>query len=200
VIYGPRYAKLSDKLFRVFMARPANEYLPPDFRVRAMPHSFERVGVSTGNISLPGRAAGWAALQLYLNRRNIFMDQLHLLDDGIVGGATSFARFTNHPTPSTTTPIEMWLHGCMPNLQTGIRVKNEGGKTLNNMLETLHTEYRVLEPGTECDAMLGRIVGARSLDEFHGAWDRAWVRETPEKSARALLGSDVFISGRAAGD
>lgn len=194
-IYGPRYSRLADKTLGIFVARPVHEDARPDFRVRATPQSFEHMGISTGDISLPGRAAGWAALQLYRNKRNIFPESILALDEGIAGGIGALGWLTGHPTPAKTTPIEMWLHGTFPDAQTGVRVWNAGGgKTLNHMLESLHAEYRVLEAGVDHDVMLGSAVGARSLSEFHRAWDQAWAQGTPAESARNLLESGVFIS------
>jgi len=194
-IYGPRYSGLANKALGIFMARPAHEDTRPDFKVRAMPQNFERMGISTGYISIPGRAAGWAALQLYRNKRNIFPESMIVIDDGIAGGIGALGWLTGHPTPAKTTPIEMWLHGTFPDAQTGVRVRNEGGdKTLNHMLESLHAEYSVLEPGVDHDAMLGGVVGARSLSEFHKAWDQASAQDTPAAAARNLLESGVFAS------
>jgi hypothetical protein len=194
-IYGPRYSRLASKALGIFVARPIHEDARPPFRVRALPQSFEHMGISMGDISLPGRAAGWAALQLYRNKRNIFLESMLAIDEGLAGGMAAFAWLTSHPTPSRTTPIEMWLHGTFPNAQTGVRVRNESGdRTLNHMLESLHAEYRVLERGVDHDAMLGGVMGARSLSEFHGAWDRAWAQDTPAASARHLLESGIFIA------
>jgi hypothetical protein len=187
----------------------------PNYEIGILGGAGKEMKIFTELLQVPGRAAGWAALQLYRERAHGLMIPKLRLIDPLAERKDQVETFMRQRMEEATPPREPFepLPGQFADIHRGLLfvhdpedrgtlvvLKNDKGEhdegvALPTLLQTVKDAYDDLYPGQSniTSTAVANTVGAGDLNEFHQAWSEAQAAETPVLAARALLESDVFL-------
>lgn len=187
----------------------------PNYEIGILGGTGHEMRIFTELLQVSGRAAGWAALQLYReSAHSLMIPKLHLIDplverkdqvDTVMWQRMEEAtppREPYEPLPGQFADVHRGLLFVHDPADRGTLVvlrndkgEHDEGVALPTLLQTVKDAYDDLYPGQSdvTSAAVANTVGAGNLNEFHHAWSEAQAAETPVLAARALLESDVFL-------
>ena len=217
-IYAPTKTQLGRALRWLDIRTQSQTFVPhrkealPKYQMSVGPVVLGELYIQTGDLTVPGHAAGWAVLQLY--RESLLGATIQSFNaiDPSLDAAKRFNDYQIRPFSDGTIPElareilarkDSFANQGLdiirnPNSPGGSHVvlDNHIDASLPDLLQTVKDTYDFYYPEHHgaTSAAVANIVGAHDVDAFHQAWNEASATgETPAAAARLLLQSDVFI-------
>ncbi len=159
----------------------------PEFMMTAT-HTADHTGVEFPELTSPGNCAAWAALRLYRSKLSwangkesaSLPDYLVINDHR--GDLAMGLLDKKHSNPK-------WSATLHPSPPHGIGINYEKQKLLPGQLLDVSEVFKSVLPhrSAEASVVVGRLVGAKSVEVFCSAWAIASEKPDPAMAARTLL-------------